>query len=119
MSGRVRIRCLAACSGGPGVEDLADVVIGRDPLDASQICQLVASTRAWRWLASPASRTLFDVGSLVPIAAKALRVLAESPDLESLDLNPVVVTEAGAIVVDAKASGRWPRSATATREVPA
>jgi acyl-CoA synthetase (NDP forming) len=112
-------RLLLLGAGGPGVEDLADVVIGRDPLDASQIRQLVASTRAGRWLASPASRALFDLGSLVPIAAAALRVLAESPELESLDLNPFVVTEAGAIVVDAKASGRWPRSATATREVPA
>ncbi len=112
-------RLLLLGAGGPAVEDLADVVIGRDPLDASQICQLIASTRAWRWLASPASRELFDIGSLAGVAAKALRVLAESPDLESLDLNPVVVTEAGAIVVDAKASGRWPRSATDTREVPA
>jgi acyl-CoA synthetase (NDP forming) len=112
-------RLLLLGAGGPGVEDLADVVIGRDPLDASQIRQLIASTRAWRWLASPASRALFDIGSLAGVAAKALRVLAESPDLESLDLNPVVVTEAGAIVVDAKASARWPRSATATREVPA
>jgi acyl-CoA synthetase (NDP forming) len=112
-------RLLLIGAGGPEVEELADVVIGRDPLDASQICRLVASTRAGRWLASPASRALFDIGSLAGVAAKALRVLAESPDLESLDLNPVVVTEAGAIVVDAKASGRWPRSATATREVPA
>jgi succinyl-CoA synthetase beta subunit len=104
-------RLLLLGAGGPGVEELADVVIGRDPLEPGQIRRLVESTQFGRWLTSPASRALFDIGSLVPIAAEALRALAEMPDLESLDLNPVVVTQEGAIVVDAKATGRWPRSA--------
>jgi succinyl-CoA synthetase beta subunit len=104
-------RLLLLGAGGPGVEELADIVIGRDPLEPGQIRRLVASTQFGRWLTSPASRALFDIGSLVPIAAQALRALAELPDLESLDLNPVVVTQEGAIVVDAKATGRWPRSA--------
>jgi acyl-CoA synthetase (NDP forming) len=104
-------RLLLLGAGGPGVEELADIVIGRDPLEPGQIRRLVESTQFGRWLTSPASRALFDIGSLVPIAAEALRALAEMPDLESLDLNPVVVTQEGAIVVDAKATGRWPRSA--------
>jgi acyl-CoA synthetase (NDP forming) len=104
-------RLLLLGAGGPGVEELADIVIGRDPLEPGQIGRLVASTQFGRWLSSPASRALFDIGSLVPIAAQALRALAELPDLESLDLNPIVVTQEGAIVVDAKATGRWPRSA--------
>ncbi len=104
-------RLLLLGAGGPGVEELADVVIGRDPLEPGQIRQLVASTRFGRWLASPASRALFDIESLVPMAAQALCALAELPGLESLDLNPVVVTHTGAVVVDAKATGRWPGSA--------
>ena len=104
-------RLLLLGAGGPGVEELADIVIGRDPLEPGQIRRLVASTQFGRWLTSPASRALFDIGSLVPVAVQALRALAELPDLESLDLNPVVVTQEGAIVVDAKATGRWPRSA--------
>jgi acyl-CoA synthetase (NDP forming) len=104
-------RLLLLGAGGPGVEELADIVIGRDPLEPGQIRRLVESTQFGRWLTSPASRALFDIGSLVPIAAEALRALAEMPDLESLDLNPVVVTQEGAIVVDAKATGRSPRSA--------
>jgi acyl-CoA synthetase (NDP forming) len=104
-------RLLLLGAGGAHVEELADIVIGREPLEPGRIRQLVASTLVGRWLASPASRALADIGSLVPVAAKALRVLAGSPHLESLDLNPVVVTHGGAIVVDAKAAGRWPRSA--------
>jgi acyl-CoA synthetase (NDP forming) len=119
-------RLLLIGAGGPGLEELADVAIGRDPLEPGQIRQLIASTQFGRWLASPASRALFDIGSLAAIAAQALRVLAELPGLESLDLNPVVVTQEGAIVVDAKATGHWPPAALrpATdppghREVPA
>jgi acetate---CoA ligase (ADP-forming) len=106
-------------AGGPEVEELSDITIGRGPLGPGRIRQLLTSTLAGRWLASPASRPLFDLEPLVQIAAGALRVLAESSQLESLDLNPVVVTLEGAIVVDAKASGRWPGPATAAREVPA
>jgi acetate---CoA ligase (ADP-forming) len=111
-------RLLLIGAGGPGVEQLADIAIGREPLEPGRIRQLVASTLAGRWLASPASRTLYDLGALARIAEQALRVLAGRADLESLDLNPVVVTRAGAIIVDAKASGRRPPSATAAREDP-
>jgi acyl-CoA synthetase (NDP forming) len=110
-------RLLLLGAGGPGVEQLGDVVIGRGPLEPARIRELAASTLVGRWLASPASRALFDTGSLAEVAEKALRVLAGPAQLESLDLNPVVITEAGAIVVDAKAGARPPGPATAAREV--
>jgi len=109
-------RLLLIGAGGPGVEELADVAIGREPLEPGRIRDLIASTRAGRWLASPASRALFDIGSLTHVAEQALHAFTRSAGLESLDLNPVVVTAAGATIVDAKASGRRPRPAT---EVPA
>jgi acyl-CoA synthetase (NDP forming) len=91
-------------AGGPAVGELADVVIGRPPLEPERIRALVASTAVGRWLASPASGGLYDIESLVPIAVAAIQVMAEAPQLESLDLNPVVVHHSGATVVDAKAS---------------
>lgn len=112
-------RLLLVGAGGPGVEELADVAIGRDPLGPERIRQLVATTLIGRWLASPASGGLFDIGSLVQIADAAVRVFAEATYLDSLDLNPVVVHHAGATVVDAKARGRMPEPATARREIPA
>jgi hypothetical protein len=90
-------------AGGPSVEGLGDVVIGRHPLEPERIRELVESTIVGRWLASPASAGLFDIGSLIHIAVAALRVMARAPQLESLDLNPVVVHRCGATVVDAKA----------------
>jgi acyl-CoA synthetase (NDP forming) len=103
-------------TGGPAVEELADVVIGRYPLDAERIRELVGSTRAGRWLVSPASAGLFDLDSLVRIADAALRVATEAEHLESLDLNPVVVHRRGATVVDAKASRRLHGSAVTQKE---
>jgi acetate---CoA ligase (ADP-forming) len=111
-------RLLLLGAGGPRVEELADVVIGRDPA-AGRIRQLIDSTIVGRWLTSPASRALFDTGALAQIAGQALRVIAGPANLESLDLNPVVVTQTGAIVVDAKAIRRRPAPATAVREDPA
>jgi acetate---CoA ligase (ADP-forming) len=103
-------------TGGPAVEELADVVIGRRPLDAERIRGLVGSTRAGRWLVSPASAGLFDLDSLVRIADAALRVVTKAKQLESLDLNPVVVHGRGATVVDAKASRRMTGSAATQKE---
>jgi hypothetical protein len=91
-------------AGGPAVGELADVVIGRPPLEPERIRALVASTAVGRWLGSPASGGLYDIESLVLIAVAAIQVMAEAPQLESLDLNPVVVHHSGATVVDAKAS---------------
>jgi acetate---CoA ligase (ADP-forming) len=98
-------------AGGPTMEELDDVVIGRRPLDPGRIGELLLSTRAGQWLASPASMGFFDLGSLVRVAAAATRVLDGAADLESLDLNPVVVHRDGATVVDAKASRRGPERA--------
>jgi len=109
-------RLLLVGAGGPRVEELADIAIAREPLEPGRIRELVASTLTGRWLASPASQALLDLGSLTQVAEKALRAFAQAPGLESLDLNPVVVNQAGAIIVDAKASGRGPRPGT---EVPA
>jgi acyl-CoA synthetase (NDP forming) len=111
-------RLLLVGAGGPRVEELGDIAIGREPLEPGRIRELVASTLAGRWLASPASQALFDTGSLAQVAEQALRAFARSAGLDSLDLNPVVVTQIGATIVDAKASGRWPRPATVAREVP-
>ena len=99
-------RLLLIGAGGPSIEGLADVVIGRHPLGPERIAELVASTLVGRWLASPASDGLFDLGSLVRIAAAAMQVMARAPQWESLDLNPVVVHRSGATVIDAKAGRR-------------
>jgi acyl-CoA synthetase (NDP forming) len=99
-------RLLLIGAGGPSIEGMADVVIGRHPLGPERIAELVASTLVGRWLASPASGGLFDLGSLVRIAAAAMQVMAGAPQWESLDLNPVVVHRSGATVVDAKAARR-------------
>jgi acyl-CoA synthetase (NDP forming) len=103
-------------AGGPAVEELADVAIGRQPLDAEAVRELVGSTRAGRWLASPTSAGMFDLDSLVRIAVAALRLLAGAGHLESLDLNPVVVHAHGATIVDAKASRRLPGPAVMQKE---
>jgi acetate---CoA ligase (ADP-forming) len=103
-------------TGGPAVEELADVVIGRHPLGPDDIRELVGATRAGRWLASPASAALFDLGALARIAGAAMSLVTEAEQLETLDLNPVVVHRRGAIVVDAKARRRTSKSAATQKE---
>jgi hypothetical protein len=59
------------------------------------------------------SRARFDIGSLEQVAEGALQVFAESAGLDSLDLNPVVINEVGATIVDAKATPRVAREVRA------
>ncbi len=97
-------------AGGPRLEALGDVAIGRAPMEVEQLEALIATTNAARWLASGTSPHLFDRAALIDVARLAIRFVATAmPPLASLDLNPVVVSSSGAVIVDAKArrpSGR-------------
>ncbi len=91
-------------AGGPHLEALADVAIGRAPMRDEQLAALIASTNAARWVADGTSACLFDRAALIDVAKRAICAMATAvPPLESLDLNPVVISSSGAVIVDAKA----------------
>ncbi len=89
--------------GGPEVENRSDVAIARCPISQDAILRLIGETAAGRWLSTPAVRGLVDLESLAMVAHRGTLVAVDlGGDFSTLDLNPVVVGPAGAIVVNAE-----------------
>jgi acetate---CoA ligase (ADP-forming) len=98
-------------AGGSCLEELADVaIVSADRLELG-IENILGHTSVGRWLLAGVGRGLLGLDRLEATAKGALRAAdALGSRLVSLDLNPVVVNDQGAIVVDAKV-----RVATASR----
>jgi len=90
-------------AGGPTLEEQQDVSMRIGLPDRAAIRACLAETRSGRWLTSSLASRLLDLDLLVDVALKAV-ALAEtmSGSLVALDLNPVVLGPAGAMVIDAK-----------------
>ena len=93
---------LAFGAGGVLIEALDDVALRPLPLRAGDAEAMIAETRAATLLAGFRGRPRGDTGAL----ARALEAIAgfawaEREALAELDVNPLVVREAGCVVVDA------------------
>ena len=63
---------------------------------------MIAGTRVSRLLQGYRGRALADLPALIALLTAASRFLAESPSVVGFDLNPVIVNETGAHVVDVR-----------------
>lgn len=108
-------------AGGSCLEQIADVaVMPADRLERG-IEDSLRRTSTGRWLLGGVGRGLLALDALEATARGALRAAdALGSRLVSLDLNPVVVNDAGAVVVDAKvrvsAAASLPSPAPRTEE---
>jgi succinyl-CoA synthetase beta subunit len=93
---------LAFGAGGVLVEALRDVAFRPLPLREGDAEALIAETRAGALLAGYRGRPPGDAGALARcLTALADFAWAERAHLAGIDLNPIVVHERGAVVVDA------------------
>jgi acyl-CoA synthetase (NDP forming) len=93
---------LAFGTGGILVEALADVALRPLPLQTSDAADMIAETRAAKLLAGHRGRPPADVGALARcLAALAEFAWAERDHVAEIDVNPIIVNERGAVVVDA------------------
>jgi len=89
--------------GGIFVEILRDVTQGIAPLDRDDVERMVRSIRAYPMLAGARGKRPGDIPALVEIILKISQMAMEVPDLEELEMNPVMVGDegTGVIAVDA------------------
>ncbi len=86
--------------GGIFVEVLEDVSFRRAPIDAEQARAMIAETRGAKLLAGVRGQPPADVDALAEaLAALSQFAAAHTNDVESVDLNPVLVRAAGQGVV--------------------
>ncbi|MFI4996039.1 MAG: acetate--CoA ligase family protein [Hyphomicrobiales bacterium] len=89
-------------AGGVLVELIEDVAFDLAPIDQLQARKMIAGTRVSRLLQGYRGRAPADLPALIALLTAASRFLAESPSVVGLDLNPVIVNETGAHVVDVR-----------------
>lgn len=89
--------------GGIFVEIMRDVIQGIAPLDRDDVEHMVRSIRAYPMLAGARGKRPGDIPALVDVILKISQMSMEFPELEELEMNPVMVGDegAGVIAVDA------------------
>jgi acetyl coenzyme A synthetase (ADP forming)-like protein len=101
---------VACAAGGTAVELLGDVQVRLAPVDASEASEMVRGLRTFSLLDGYRGAPRADVAALEDVIVRISALAAAHPVVAELDLNPVVVSPDGAIVVDARV--RVARAAT-------
>jgi len=89
-------------SGGILVELLRDVVFRAIPIDERDAREMISETRAQALLRGVRGRPQADEGAVVRLLLGLSRLVGEHPEIEEIDLNPVLATATGAVAVDAR-----------------
>jgi len=88
--------------GGLLVEVIRDRAVALPPLNAFLASDLIRRTRASQALLPLRGAPAADEGAVTDILLRVSEIVCELPNVGSMDLNPVIVTDAGAVVLDAR-----------------
>jgi acyl-CoA synthetase (NDP forming) len=88
--------------GGVTAELLGDRALQIVPITDEDARRIVRSLRGSPLLFGYRGRPAVDVAGLEDLVLRVGRLADELPQVSEMDLNPVVVSETGAIVIDAK-----------------
>jgi len=94
---------IMAGAGGVATELLNDKAIDLLPIDHAQAHALIARTLMSRMLAGYRNVPAGDVESVADVLDAVSAMAVDLPDLLELDINPLVVSAAGVIALDARA----------------
>ena len=98
---------LVACgTGGVLVDVLADTAFRLHPLSVSDARDMIGQLRGARLLRGYRGAPPADEAALCDLVLRVSALVATAPEIQELDLNPVIVLDSGACVADARASGR-------------
>jgi acyl-CoA synthetase (NDP forming) len=88
--------------GGELVELLADVAVRLAPLTDDDIEDMLQSLRSYPLLTGYRGAPPLDVGALKQVLHAVSALAGDLPEIEEMDLNPVLVLEKGAVAVDVR-----------------
>ncbi|MFN4271713.1 MAG: GNAT family N-acetyltransferase [Aliihoeflea sp.] len=89
-------------AGGVAVEVMDDTAIGLPPLDNLLAGDLIDSTRIGKLLAGFRDRKPADRAAIVQALNAVSQLIVDFPAIASLDINPLIADEAGAMALDAR-----------------
>jgi len=88
--------------GGTMVEILKDTAVALPPLNAYMVEQMLAKTKAARYLKAFRNLPPANQKALVKVLLNISTLVSELPEILELDINPLIVDAGGAIAVDAR-----------------
>lgn len=88
-------------AGGTTVEVFEDVAVALPPLNLPLVASLMRRTKVEKMLGQFRNLPAADRGALKDALLRVSEMACELPELQELDLNPLVLDEAGVIAVDA------------------
>jgi acyl-CoA synthetase (NDP forming) len=88
--------------GGIFVEVLKDVSFRVAPLADEDIDEMIEEIKGYKILTGIRGEKPKDINAIKDIIAKLSQIAVESPEINEIDLNPVIVHEEGASIVDSR-----------------
>lgn len=88
--------------GGVAVEAINDTALGMPPLDMRLAHQVIGETRAARLISGFRGRAAVDQDAVAQAMVRLSQLSADVPHIRSLDLNPMLASPRGLIVLDAR-----------------
>lgn len=88
--------------GGIYVEILRQTAMRLAPFSSEQAAAMIRAAAFYPILAGARGRQTVDVPALAQLLSRVSVLSADNPSISSLDLNPIIVTKHGPVVVDAK-----------------
>jgi len=88
--------------GGTAIEVIADRALGLPPLNVNLARALIDETRVARRLRGYRDRPAVDMDALVGVLLRVSQLLVDHPEIDALDVNPLLADEAGVVAVDAR-----------------
>ncbi len=88
--------------GGVFVEVLGDVSFGVAPLSEDDIERMMTSIKGYKLLTGVRGQAAKDVEAVRDMLRRLSVIAVENPEIAEIDLNPVIIHEKGASVVDSR-----------------
>jgi acyl-CoA synthetase (NDP forming) len=88
--------------GGIFVEVLKDVSFRVAPLSLEDIDEMIEEIEGYKILTGVRGEKPKDIDAIKDILAKLSQIAVENPEINEIDLNPVIVHERGASIVDSR-----------------
>jgi acetyltransferase len=90
-------------SGGVAAEVLGDRTLGLPPLNERLARRMLESLRIWPLLRGHRGRPAVDLDSLLEVLVRFSHLVADYPEIDEIEINPLLATSEGAVALDARA----------------
>jgi acetyltransferase len=100
-------------AGGVAVEVLKDRAVALPPLNARLVADMIGGTRIAKMLGPFRNLPAVDRAALEGVLLRVSEMACELPEIDELDINPLVADESGVVALDARVTLRARKTAGA------